>query len=45
MVREGFVREIHRSMVLTGNEPRDLITRLMSYEPPQVKKWLSPEER
>ena len=45
MVEEGFVRSVHRGMALTGKDPRDLIERLMSYEPPQVKKWLTPEER
>ena len=45
MVEEGFVRTVHRQMALTGDEPRALIDDLMSYEPPQVKKWLTPEER
>lgn len=45
MVEEGFVRGVHREMALTGKDPRDLIERLMSYEPPQVKKWLTPDER
>ena len=45
MVEEGFVRDVHRQMALTGEDPRQLIEDLMQYEPPQVKKWLTPEER
>lgn len=45
MVREGFVRAIHREMVITGNEPNKLIRNLLAHEPPLVKKWLKPEER
>ncbi len=45
MVEEGFVRPIHRQMALTGSEPRALLQALINYEPPQVKKWLTPEER
>lgn len=45
MVEEGFVRSVHRQMALTGDDPDKLIDDLMAYEPPQVKKWLKPEER
>lgn len=45
MVSEGFVRPVHRQMVLTGTEPAQLIADLMAYDPPLVKKWLEPSER
>ena len=45
MVDEGFVRDVHRQMVITGNDPQDLLQRLVTCEPPMVKKWLKPEER
>lgn len=45
MVEEGFVRSVHRQMALTGGDPDKLVEELMSYEPPQVKKWLKPDER
>lgn len=45
MVEEGFVRPVHRQMVLTGTEPAQLIADLMAYQPPLVKKWLEPSER
>lgn len=45
MVREGFVRDVHRQMVLTGTDPEDLIKQVMTTQPPLVKKWLKPDER
>ncbi|MDJ0921343.1 MAG: TIGR00730 family Rossman fold protein [Henriciella sp.] len=45
MVEEGFVRSVHRQMALTGDDPASLVDKLVTYEPPQVKKWLKPEER
>ncbi len=45
MVREGFVRDVHRQMVITGTEPGKLVRDLLAHEPPLVKKWLKPEER
>ncbi|KTS34261.1 LOG family protein [Methylobacterium indicum] len=45
VVREGFVREPHRGMLIVGTEPADLVARIRAYEPPQVIKWVKAEER
>lgn len=45
MVSEGFVKEVHRGMTITGKDPEKLLDDLLAYEPPLVKKWLKPEER
>ena len=39
-VAEGFVRELHRSMVLAGSEPDALLNAMERYAPPVVEKWL-----
>jgi uncharacterized protein (TIGR00730 family) len=43
-VAEGFVHPEHRSLVLTGEDPEALLERMEAYEPPETKKWVSPEE-
>ena len=45
MVKEGFVKDVHRSMTITGRDPEALLDELINYEPPLVHKWLKPEER
>ncbi len=45
VVREGFVREPHRGMLIVGTEPTDVVARIRAYEPPQVIKWVKAEER
>jgi uncharacterized protein (TIGR00730 family) len=44
VVEEGFVRDIHRRMLLVDSDPRSLLGRLRDYVPPEVPKWLGPEE-
>jgi len=39
-VAEGFVRELHRSMVLAATEPDALLNAMERYAPPVVEKWL-----
>ena len=39
-VEEGFITENHRSMLMVGNDPTELISLLESYQPPEVPKWL-----
>jgi uncharacterized protein (TIGR00730 family) len=39
-VAEGFVRPLHRSMVLAAAEPDVLLNAMERYEPPVVEKWL-----
>jgi len=40
-VEEKFVRDAHRAMLIVEEEPRRLLERFDSYEPPRVKKWIS----
>jgi uncharacterized protein (TIGR00730 family) len=40
-VEEKFVRAPHRSMVIVESDPRALLTKFESYEPPKVVKWVN----
>ena len=44
-LKQGFVREPHRAMLIVGTEPADLVARIRAYEPPRVIKWVKAEER
>lgn len=39
-VKEGFLKEEHRQMVLTADEVEDLLTRMEKHVPPQTMKWI-----
>jgi uncharacterized protein (TIGR00730 family) len=43
-VREGFLWQAHRDIVLVGETPDDLLAQCRAYEPPPVKKWLDESE-
>lgn len=40
-VRERFVRDAHRAMLIVEEDPRMLLERFASYEPPRVRKWIT----
>ena len=40
-VEEKFVREVHRSMLIVEDDPRALLDRFESYDPPRVAKWIN----
>lgn len=40
-VGERFVRQIHRDMVIVESDPKALLDRFASYDPPRVVKWLN----
>ena len=42
---QGFLRDDHRHMVLTGTDPGELIDRMAAWTPPATEKWLDPSER
>src|SRR5262245_66007228 len=42
--REGFVREEHRSLLLVGEQPEELLDRLVAWSPPAVPRWIGREE-
>ncbi|MEM7568103.1 MAG: TIGR00730 family Rossman fold protein [Pseudomonadota bacterium] len=41
---ERFMKPAHRHMLLNGDDPAELLTRMAAYEPPSVTKWIGPEE-
>jgi uncharacterized protein (TIGR00730 family) len=43
-VAEGFVKPIHRALVLVEEEPERLLDRIRDYRPPVVQRWIEPEE-
>lgn len=43
-MEERFVRSEYRPMVMVESEPRALLDRFASYQPPQVIKWITAEE-
>ena len=40
MVKEGFLVDAHRRMVLTDSDPARLLDRFATYVPPKVDKWI-----
>jgi uncharacterized protein (TIGR00730 family) len=45
MATEGFIKPEHRRAVLVKNEVDDLLDTLLTYQPPQLEKWIKkPEE-
>ena len=37
--REGFVKRVHREMLLVDSDPAALLDRFAAYDPPAVAKW------
>jgi predicted Rossmann-fold nucleotide-binding protein len=37
--KDGFVSETHRSLVISGSDPEELLDRLQEYQVPQEEKW------
>jgi uncharacterized protein (TIGR00730 family) len=44
VVAQGFVKPIHRDMLLIDRDPANLLARLRDYVPPEVPKWLGPDQ-
>ena len=42
-VEEGFVKDIHRSMLIVEKNPATLLDRFTNYTPPGVNKWIGRE--
>jgi predicted Rossmann-fold nucleotide-binding protein len=38
-VRDGFVSEVHRSLVISASDPDELLDRLEQHPGPQAEKW------
>ncbi|WP_243370268.1 TIGR00730 family Rossman fold protein [Microvirga solisilvae] len=45
VVERGFVKPIHRAMLIVRDEPEALIDAIKAYEPPKVEKWIKAGER
>ncbi len=45
VVERGFVKPIHRAMLIVESEPAALIEAMRAYEPPKVDKWIKAGER
>jgi len=45
VVERGFVKPIHRAMLIVEEEPAGLIAAVRAYEPPKVDKWIKADER
>jgi len=43
-VRAGFVKEIHQSLLLVGNDPEELLSSMASYQSPIIDKWRSTDQ-
>ena len=43
--RAGFIRPVHRDLVLTESEPAPLLDRLAAWSPVTTAKWLNKSER
>ena len=43
-VTEGFVKDLHRDMLLIAKTPEELLDRFRSYVPPSVEKWIQRNE-
>jgi predicted Rossmann-fold nucleotide-binding protein len=44
-VSQGFLREAHRDLLLSDDDPERLLERLSSYSVPTVEKWIGRRER
>ena len=45
MATEGFIKPEHRNAMLVKNQVDDLLDSLLTYQPPQLEKWIKkPEE-
>lgn len=45
VVERGFVKAIHRAMLIVEEEPASLIAAVRAYEPPKVDKWVKAGEQ
>jgi uncharacterized protein (TIGR00730 family) len=43
-VAEGFVRAEHRGIIQVSDDPAELVTTVLNYEPPLIDKWIKREE-
>ncbi len=44
-VREGFVQDKHRRLVLVDDRAESLLERMRAFEPPDIERWIEADER
>jgi hypothetical protein len=44
-VHEGFLRDVHRDLLLADKDPTRLLDRLVSYVVPVAEKWMDTKAR
>src|SRR5581483_8448731 len=37
----GFIRPVHRAMLIVSSDPADLLNQMQNYQPPAVEKWIT----
>ena len=45
VVAAGFLRDVHRAMLIVEQEPRALVARMQAYRPAVVQKWIDDDQR
>ncbi len=43
-VSEGFVHELHRSLIVVERDPESLLRKMMSYKSPVLDRWIERDE-
>ncbi len=43
-VAEGFLKPLHRGLLLVGRDPLDLLAQFERHTPAPVEKWITPDE-
>lgn len=43
-VAEGFLKPLHRGLLLVGRDPLDLLAQFERWKPAPVEKWITPEQ-
>jgi len=43
-VEEGFLKPLHRRLLVVANDPEELVDRFERYTPPAVEKWITPDQ-
>jgi len=43
-IREGFIKQKHRDLIVVAERPQALLERLKTHELPAVRKWMGPDD-
>ncbi|NQZ44536.1 MAG: TIGR00730 family Rossman fold protein [Flavobacteriaceae bacterium] len=41
MVAKGFVKKVHKSMIIVSDEPEELLAKMQDYRPQHTDKWMN----